>query len=232
LCRFAIFPCAVSFAQSPASPPTPADISDQGTFVLNLAGRQYGAEKFRIQSVDGKIQAEGETQLREGTGRHPDVITTFSKLILNSALEPLTYSWSTKAPKKYSLLVDFTTPMAKSQLHQPDGKDDIREFKLTKNVVILDNNVIHHYQLLVDRYGRTAGGKQTFNAYIPQAAMPGVLTVEDTGMATINLAGNPQSLRHLVVVSDNAEIDLWVDSQGRLQRLYWSTPQLEGLRQH
>jgi hypothetical protein len=219
-------------ARNSAESPAAADVTDKGTFVLDLAGHQYGNEKFSIQSVEGKIQAEGETQLREGSDRHTDVITTFSKLVLNSALEPLTYSWSTQKPKKYSLLVDFTAPMARSQLHQPDGKDDIREFQLTRDVVILDNNVIHHYQLLVDRFNRTAGGKQTFKAFIPQAALPGVLTVQDAGLEAIKVAGSSQSLRHLVVISDNANIDLWVDSQARLQRLYWSTPKLEALRQH
>jgi hypothetical protein len=199
--------------------------------VLNLRGHAYGTEKFSIQTVEGKIQAQGETELREGEGGHASLITTFSKLVLNSALEPLTYYWSTKSPKKYNLLVDFTTPLAKSQLHQPDGKDDIREFQLKKDVVVLDNNVIHHYQLLVDRYNRTAGGKQTFDAFIPQAALPGLLTVQDAGMDSIKLAGKEQSLRHLIVVTDNAQIDLWVDGQGRLQRLYWSEPEVEALRQ-
>ncbi len=211
---------------------TPAAIDDHGTFVLNRAGKQYGTEKFSIQPVEGKIQAEGETQLREEEGSHSAVVTTFSKLVLDSELHPQVYTWSTKAPKRYNLFVDFTAPLAKCQLHQPDGKDDIREFQLTKDVVVLDNNVIHHYQLLVDRYLRTPGGKQAFKAFIPQAAMPGELTVQDAGMQTLQLAGTGQPLRHLVVLTDNAEIDLWVDAQGRLQRLYWGAPQLEALRQH
>jgi hypothetical protein len=233
-CGVAISTGAVSMGGARNSAPSPAaaDVTDKGIFVLSVAGHQYGSEKFSIQFVKGKIQAEGETQLHEGSGPHPDVITTFSKLVLNSALEPLTYSWSTQTPKKYSLLVNFTAPMARSQLHQPDAKDDIREFQLTKDVVVLDNNVIHHYQLLVDRYNRTAGGKQTFKAFIPQAALPGVLSVQDVGMEPVQVAGRSQSLRHLVVLSDNADIDLWVDAQGRLQRLYWSTPRLEALRQH
>jgi hypothetical protein len=211
---------------------TPAALDDQGTFVLNRAGKQFGTEKFSIKSLEGKIQAEGETQLREEEGSHSPLITTFSKLILDSKLHPQLYTWSTKAPKTYNLFVDFTTPLAKCQLHQPGGKDDIREFQLTKDVVVLDNNVIHHYQLLVDRYERTPGGKQAFKAFIPQAAMPGELTVQDAGLQPLKLVGTEQLLRHLVVVTDNAEIDLWVDAQGRLQRLYWSAPQLEALRQH
>jgi hypothetical protein len=224
-------PSATQQGAGPAAA-TPAAVDDQGTFVLSRAGKQYGTEKFSIESHEGKIQAEGETQLREEGGSHSPLITTFSKLVLDSELHPLLYTWSTKVPKRYNLFVDFTAPLAKCQLHQPDGKDDIREFQLAKDVVVLDNNVIHHYQLLVDRYERTSGGKQAFKAFIPQAAMPGELTVQDAGMQTLTLAGTDQPLRHLVVLADNAEIDLWVDAQGRLQRLYWSGPQLEVLREH
>lgn len=208
-----------------------AEIADQGSFTLNQAGHEYGTEKFSIQTIEGKIQAQGETQLREGEGRHATIIKTFSKLTLNSALEPQNYTWSALGPEKYDLRIDFTPALATCLLHRPNGKDDIREFQLPKDVVVLDNNVIHHYQLLVDRYHRTPGGKQAFNAFIPQAATPGALTVQDAGLETINLVGRQQSLRHLVVLTDNAEIDLWEDGQGRLQRLYWSAPQVEALRQ-
>jgi hypothetical protein len=218
-------------AQEAASAVAPNDIPDQGTFVLSRAGKQYGSEKFSIQSAGGKVTAEGETQLREEGGAHSPELTTFSKLVLDSKLHPQLYTWSTKGSKRYNLLVDFTGPLAKAQLHQPEGKDDIREFQLSKDVVVLDNNVIHHYQLLVDRYNLTPGGKQTFKAFIPQAAIPGELTVQDAGLDNPKLAGSDQALRHLVVTTDNAEIDLWVDTQGRLQRLYWSAPQLEALRQ-
>jgi hypothetical protein len=218
-------------AQTSPSETAKAGIADQGTFVLNLAGKQVGSEQFSIKSVGDRVQAEGETQMQEEGGRHPNLIVTYSKLILDSALNPQLYTWSTKGPKKYNLFVDFTTPLAKCQLHQPDGKDDIREFQLAKNVVILDNNVIHHYQLLLDRYNRTAGGKQLFNAFIPQAALPGELTVQDAGMENIQLAGKAQSLRHLVVSTDNAQIDLWQDAEGRLVRLYWSSAKLEALRE-
>lgn len=213
-----------------AAPAKPAGVADHGTFVLKHEGKEVGSEKFVIQTVEGKIQAEGETELREGEGRHARLITTYSKLILDSALDPQVYTWSTKEPKKYNLFVDFTTPLAKCQLHQPDGKDDIREFQLPKDVVILDNNVIHHYQLLVDRYNRTPGGKRLFKAFIPQAAMPGELTVQDAGTENLPPAGTTQPLRHLVVTTDNAQIDLWEDAAGHLERLYWSTQKLEALR--
>lgn len=218
-------------AQRPQIPSPPADLNDQGTFVLALAGRDYGTEKFNIRAFSDKIEAEAEIQLRDSQDGHSIALQTFPKLVLDSQLHPRTYTWSLKGMKGFHLLVDFTGALAKSQLHLSDGKDDIREFQLPRDVIVLDNNVIHHYQLLVDRYYQTSGGKQAFNAYIPQEAVPGVLTVQDAGMEMVDLKGRRGMLRHLVVLTDNAEIDLWADAQRKLQRLLMATVQLEALRQ-
>ncbi|HET7842030.1 MAG TPA: hypothetical protein VFM21_10515 [Terriglobia bacterium] len=222
---------AISVAAAQKNTPLapPARGSEQGTFVLKLAGREYGTEKFSIESAEGKLTAQSETQLRDTeTGQ---LIKTVSRLILNTALEPQSYAWSEDGPAKYALSVDFTEGVAKSRLHRPNGSDDVREIHLPRNVAILDNNVLIHYEVLIRRFVETGGGKQTFPAYIPQSATPGTLTVQDAGMETISLGGAQRSLRHLVVLSDNAQIDLWTDGNNRLQRLYWGEPQIEAVRQ-
>lgn len=216
-------------AQPAPTSPVPGGRSDRGTFVLKLAGHEYGSEKFSIESTENKVTAQSESQLREGSSGQ--LLRMFSKLVLNPALEPQSYSWSDKGPEKFDLSVDFTSQPAKSVLHRPNGKDDVREFQLPKNILILDNNVILHYQILIDRFVEAGGGKQTFQAFIPQSATPGGLSVQDAGMETIPLGGSQRALRHLVVLSDNAQIELWVDESNRLQRLYWSAPQIEALRQ-
>lgn len=218
-------------AQNPVSTPAPGSFDDHGTYVLSVAGRVYGTEKFSIRSLNGQVEAEADIELREDATGHAASTESFPKLILDSALKPRTYLWSLKGAKKYSLVVDFTGEVAKSQLHLPDGKDDIREFRLQKDVVVLDNNVIHHYQILVDRFFRNAAEKQAFQAYIPQDAVPGVLTVQDAGMESVDFRGHKETLRHLVVLTDNAAIDLWVDAEQRLQRALHPADKVEALRQ-
>ena len=218
-------------AQNPTAEPTPGGLDDEGTFVLSLAGHNYGTETFRIRSVQGTIEAEAEVQLREQETGHANPIESFPKLVLDMDLNPMTYMWSLKGSTPYNLLVDFTGKLVRSQLHLPGDKEDIREFQLPKDVVVLDNNVICHYQLLVYRYARTSGGKQPFQAYIPQDATPGMLTLQDAGLETVDLRGQKKELQHLVMVADNAEVDLWVDAQHRLQRLLVATSKLEVVRQ-
>lgn len=216
-------------AQQAPTLPVPSARSDHGTFILKLAGNEYGMEKFSIESKNKQVVAQSESQLREGGSGH--FIRTNSKLVLDPSLNPQSYTWSDKGPEKFDLNVNFASTPIRSQLHRPNGKDDVREFQLPKDVLILDNNVILHYQILLERFAGAGGGKQTFQAYIPQSAVPGILTVQDAGTETIPLGGSPRALRHLVVLSDNAQIDLWVDENNRLQRLYWSAPQIEALRQ-
>ncbi len=212
-----------------AASPQAGTSSDQGAFTLKLGGQEYGTERFSIVSAGGKVTAQSESQLRENESGQ--MMRTVSKLVVNVGFEPQSYTWSEEGPEKYALSVDFASGVAKSTLHRPNGRDDVREVHLPKNVVILDNNVLIHYEVLIERFEKAGGGKQTFPAYIPQSATPGTLTVQNAGNETISLGGAQRSLRHLVVLSDNAQIDLWTDENNRLQRLYWSEPQIEAVRQ-
>jgi hypothetical protein len=110
------------------------------------------------------------------------------------------------------------------------GEDDRRDFELPKDILVLDDNVIHHYQLVVCRYFRTSGGKQTFQVFIPQEALPGLLEVEETGQENVEIAGRSETLRHLLVSAEQARIDLWVDKEQRLQRISIPAAQLEAER--
>jgi hypothetical protein len=206
-------------------------LDDSGTFEFSLGGKKYGIETFRIQSKENSITADAEVRLLQDLAGNPVSIQTFPKLVLDSNFHPKTYTWSLKGLQKYNLAVDFTGSRVKSQLHLPDGKDDIREFQLTKDVVVLDNNVICLYELLVQRYALTEGGKQAFQAYLPQEATPGVLTLQDAGTENVDIAGEKRDLQHLVLLTDNAQIDLWADAQHRLQRLMVSESKLEAIRQ-
>ncbi len=209
-----------------------ARFDDQGTFVITFAGAPLGTEKFSIQAKDDHLVAESEIHLKALQAKVPTEIETFPKLVLDSHLHPQTYSWKLKGPEAYDLEVDFRTSPARSRLRVGGKKgEDVRDFKLPRDAVVLDNNVISHYQLLLDRYFMKSKHKQTFSGYIPQDALPGELTVEDAGPQKIKLHGAETTLEHLVVTADNARLDLWVDSQHRLQRLADPSKAMEAVRQ-
>jgi hypothetical protein len=195
-----------------------------------VAGQPVGTETFDIRSPGDRVEAEAEIELRIERDGKVHEFKTFPKLVLNSALQPLTYSWSQKGSQSSQLEVDFRSSPARTRYRTVAGEDDRRDFELPKDVVVLDDNVVHHYQLAVYRYRRTAGGKQTFQVFVPQEAMPGPLEVEETGQESVEINARLETLRHLVVSAELARIDLWVDDQQRLQRVSIPAAQLEAVR--
>jgi hypothetical protein len=217
-------------AGSGAPAPAPAELQDEGTFVISLAGQQIGTEKFSIRSTRNKVEAEAQIEMRvERDGKTYEFRTT-PKLVLNADLEPQSYTWDQKGSQSSRLEVDFRSTPAQVRYHTVGGDDDVRDFDLPKGVVVLDDNVVHHYQLVIERFELAAGGKQTFPAFIPQEALPGALNVEDLGKEQVPGEGGTRELQHLVVSTELSRIDLWVDKEHRLQRVSIPAAQLEAVR--
>jgi hypothetical protein len=90
--------------------------------------------------------------------------------------------------------------------------------------------VLHHYQLVVDRYLLTTRGKQSFRAFIPQEALPGVINVEEIAPRTENTGGQTNQQRHVLVTTELARIDLWLDGDQRVERIAIAEASLEAIR--
>ena len=221
----------LSLAQTGAAPSTPASLNDQGSFTISFGGHPLGTEKFTIRSFAGRIEADGEIELKSDQGGQSIDLKTNPHLVLSPQFEPQTYEVSRKGAQPFHLEVDFRTSPAKSRLRLANSKqDDERDFGLPRDVVILDDNVVHHYQLLVDHFALKPEKKQTFKAYIPQEALPGDLIVEEVGTEEVEFAGRKETLRHFIVGADLAQIELWVDAQNHLQRMLIPAMQLEAVR--
>jgi len=214
----------------PGNPPA-SSLNDQGVFQLFVASRQIGSEKFEIQSTADQISAKAESQFQIEQEGKPVLIKTSSNLVLNSQLAPLTYSWSQKGNQASSLEADFRSKPAKLHYRTITGEGDERDFSLLPDIVLIDNNVFHHFELLAARYLKTPGGKQVFKAFVPQDALPGELSVEGRGKEAVKIRGRSENLQHLVVTTELTQIDLWLDEQQHLQRVLIAAAQLEAVRQ-
>ena len=219
--------------QAPVPPPSPPamNLNDRGVFQLSLAGRQIGSEKFEIQSAGDQVTAKAEIQFQTEREGKPILVKTSSTLVLNSQLAPLTYSWSQTGAQASSLEADFRSQPAKLRYHTITGEGDERDFLLLPDIVLIDNNVFHHFELLAARYQLTSGGKQVFKAFVPQDALPGELSVEGKGQEAVKIRGRSENLLHLLVTTELAQIDLWLDDQQYLQRVLIAAVQLEAVRE-
>ncbi|MGH6630611.1 MAG: hypothetical protein ACREB3_12835, partial [Burkholderiales bacterium] len=174
-----------------------------------MSGKRIGTETFEIRATGDRIEAEAKIEMRVQQEGKTFEFQTFPKLVLNPALQPMTYDWNQKGAQSSHLAIDFQTTPAKTRYKTVTGEADDRDFELSKDVVILDDNVFHHYQLIAQKYLRTAGGKQTFPAFVPQEALPGSLDVQDAGPDAVEIGGHKQTLHHLVFSTELKQIDVW-----------------------
>jgi hypothetical protein len=96
------------------------------------------------------------------------------------------------------------------------AKPFVQDFTFgSPRVVILDNNLYHHYALLARLYDWNARGAQTFPVLIPQEMTPGMIAVEALGPQQVDGA----ALELLRVRTADLEINLYFDASRRLVRL-------------
>jgi hypothetical protein len=220
---------AILGQETPGNPRL-VSVDDEGVFIISLAGRPVGSERFKIHSSLGKVEARGEIRLNLEKNGKTVAVQSFPDLVLDPQLRPVTYTWNQKGPQSSRLDVDFSGKLAKVHYETISGNEDNRDFELPPNVMVLDDNVVHHYQLIIARYQALGGGKQTFPVFVPQEALPSLLTVEDMGNAATGIAGVTANLRHLVITTDVTHVDLWVDDQQHLERVSVPEAQLEAIR--
>lgn len=94
-------------------------------------------------------------------------------------------------------------------------------------VVILDNNLYHHYAILAWLYDWEKKGAQPFNVLIPQDLTPGSVTVEATGQREVG--GTRYDV--LRMRAADLEVDLFVDRSKRLMRIEVPGSQAEVIRE-
>ena len=207
-----------------------AAFQDHGVFVLQVAGQQIGTENFEIRSRGGQVEARAEIKIHVTQNGKSADFRTFPDLVLTPALDPVSYTWSQKGPQSSRISINFTGSPVRVRYHTVNGRQDDRAFSLPHDVVILDDNVINQYELVARRYMLTPGGKRTFQAFTPQEALPGTITVRSEGTESLELNGHKQTCQRLLLSTSLAQISLWVDKQGRLLRMERASIQFVAVR--
>jgi len=186
---------------------------DKGKFRILLEGQPVGTEEFDISQASGTWLARGKTEIHLPSGGTTQVSAS---LRLSPDGTPLGYEWSAQGQKKASATVEFQGGTAKMALQLEGSQPFIQELSFgTPRVVILDNNLYHHYAILARLYDWGAAGAQTFPVLIPQDMTPGSITVESAGSQEVDGA----SLEILRVRTADLELDLYLDASHRLVRL-------------
>ena len=186
---------------------------DGGKLTIKLDGQTVGHEEFEITPSASGWLAKGSAEIKPSQAPASKVT---GSLTLQPDGAPVSYQWTSHAEKNNSASILFADGIAKMTLQMQGAHPFDQTFTFgTPLVAVLDNNLYHQYAVLARLYDWSKRGPQTFPVLIPQELMPGTITAESTGSATIDGA----SYEGLRVNTTDLEIDLYLDSNHRLMRL-------------
>jgi hypothetical protein len=185
---------------------------DKGKLTIKLDGQTVGHEDFEIAPSGGGWLAKGNAEIK--TEKSPSKVS--GTLTLGPDGAPISYDWSSEADKTNGAHVLFTNGIAKMTLQMQGAHPFDQTFTFnTPLIAVLDNNLYHQYAILARVYDWSKRGQQTFPVFIPQELMPGTITAEATGSASID----GKSYEGFRVSTSDLEVDLFLDSSHRLMRL-------------
>lgn len=202
---------------------------DAGKLSIKLDGQTVGHEEFQIEPSGGGWLAKGNSEIKPSGGSNSKV---YGSLTLQPNGAPISYEWTSQAEKKNGAHILFTNGIANITVEmdgaRPCTAEEIKDpnrkqpcfFEQTLSfdtplIAVLDNNLYYQYSLLARLYDWSKRGAQTFSVLIPQELMPGNVTAEATGSATLE----GKSYEGFRVSTSDLEVDLYLDSAHRLMRL-------------
>ncbi len=230
--------------------------SEKGQFRILFAGEEIGYEDFEISGSSKHFKASSSTELtisREEPEEQPEYLdeedleeppprtprqpvppVTFqirSTLRFNELFEPETYEVVQDAgPNRMRANVRFLPDRSQVTYHSDDGIDQ-RRIELKKDVMVLDDNVFHHYLILSKRYDFSQGGIQEFSAFVPQQFLAGGIRISEVGREEIEIGGQTYWLRRLLIDTGELKVNLWLDEVDRLKKLAIPDSEVEAIRQ-
>ncbi|MGA7922210.1 MAG: hypothetical protein WCA38_21295 [Candidatus Acidiferrales bacterium] len=179
-------------------------VADKGKFRISVAGQQLGKEEFEIAPNGSDWTAHGTAEIQSQQG-NTHVTGT---LAFHPDGTPVHYEWSTQSAKKASAAIAFNGLSATVELHIEGARPFTQKFTFTSpEVIVLDNNLYHHYALLAQLYDWNKKGSQSFSVLVPQEMTPGTVTAESMGKQDVG----GKKLEELRVKTEDNEIDLFLD---------------------
>ncbi len=196
----------------PAEPSSALLAEDKGKFRILLDGQPMGTEEFSIKASSEAWTARGTTDIHAPGGASKVTAT----LLLAPDGAPRHYEWSARGQKKAGATIEFVGGTAKIALEITGSQPFLQELSFgSPRVLVLDNNLYHHYAILARLYDWKAKGSQTFPVLISQDMTPGSLTVESIGTESLDGA----AYEVLRVSTVDIEVRLYLDAGHRLMRL-------------
>lgn len=195
----------------PSLPAQSSAIVDEGTFVVLVDGAPIGRESFRIV----RTPAPGGQVFRATSTISRDSTRVTTSLGTDSTGIPVLYESEVFVNGR---LVDRRRgrgrPGRFTVLAQTQVGESAREYVLTSDAILLDEDVAHHMFFARLRDGADAG------VIAPRSTRQVRIRVESRGTETIEIGGRSAEARKFVVVLPDADLrEMLIDSEGRVLRV-------------
>ena len=184
---------------------------DKGRLRMVIDGQTVGTEDFQISASAGGWNSRADVKIQVPGSPATKISAT---LRIGPGERPTSYEWSVDGERKVGGKIVFEGGVANEELHQGTEVFTQQHMFGDQRVVILDNNVYHHFAILGRLYDWEKKGPQTFAVYVPQETTPGTATLESAGNQEID--GARYDL--LRMRTDQLEVFLYFDKQ-RLMRI-------------
>ncbi len=225
--RFTLLVVVAAIAGAPLlaqGKPATGMVEDRGKFRAYLEGQPVGTEEFSISRSGSEWICRGSTQLKIPGAANEEVS---SELRLAADGSPSAYQFNTKGSKKVSGAATFSGGGSTLEVKSDGTAGFTQTFQFDSGkLIVLDNNLYHHYAVLARLYDWNGKGAQTFSVLIPQDLTPGTLTVEWAGPQELD--GKKYDL--LRVRTSDLDVELYVTA-GRLERISVPTAKVEVKRE-
>jgi len=186
-------------------------VADKGKLRIVIDGQAVGTEEFQISGAGSDWTTRSEVKIQIPGAAAAKITST---LRLGAQERPLHYEWSLDSDRKIGGKINFEGGVANEELRQGEEVFTQQHMFGDQRVVILDNNMYHHFAILGRLYDWDKKGAQTFTVYVPQETTPGTATLESAGNQEVD--GTKYDL--LRMRTGELELFLYFDKQ-RLMRI-------------
>ena len=145
---------------------------EQGRFNITKDGVKIGTDEFAITMQGKHYVINGKVTIAD--------VTISSRMELDEKLIPVLYEVSSPEGK---IRVDIESGISELKTIVA-GETSNAEFRFPEGGLILDNNLFHHYLVLLYR---VQAGQKDFGIFVPQDTRVGSAIVRNTGPRTYDL---------------------------------------------
>jgi hypothetical protein len=195
------------------------DLVDSGSFGIFLNGKRVATEAFSVHQLKGGDSTTA-SQFKEEGSNNP---SQRSEMQISSSGALVHYEWHELSPGKSELTLSPNNEfLVERVIENPGEKAKEKPFLMPNTSVILDNNFFVHREILAWKYlasscplenGRSKCGPAQFGAIIPQERDSVRVSIAPVAQEKVALNGSERELLHLSLKVEDAEWDLWLDSQ-------------------